>query len=368
MKHIDRFLCRQLLPVFFLGIMAFTALILGVGGIYKMIRIAEDNNVNITVVVTAFVFKLPEIVTYTLPMATLFCILLVFNRMSSDLEITACRAGGVSFVRLLAPAVAFAFGVSLFALFMNDRAVPAANARFNQLIEKVKSRGAFELSNTFLKEEDDQGNLTRAILVSQIQGRRLQRVLIQEFEDNRPLQVVFAEQAYATRGNKLILHEVEIYQAHRDAQGKARDFTIVNTRDTMEIELMRSFQDMMKQQKQSEEMTIRELRQEIEVMKAQGVEKHIIGKKSVDFHGKLAIPFASLAFALIAAPLALQPQRASSSVGLGVSVIIIFFYYMFQQLFRGLGGSLMNPALAAWMPNVIVFAIGLFLCARAERR
>jgi lipopolysaccharide export system permease protein len=368
MKLIDRFLMRQLLPLFLLGIMAFTALILGVGGIYKMIRIAEDHNVNIMVVATAFVYKLPEIVTYTLPMATLFCILLVFNRMCSDLESIACRAGGISFVRLLAPAVAFAFCVSLFALFMNDRAVPASNARFNRLIENLKSQGGFEITNMFLKEEDEQGQLKRAILINEVTDRRLLGVTIQEYENNRPVQVVFAEQAHASRDNKLILHEAEIYKAHRTAEGRPKDYTHVETRDTMELELMRSFDDMLKQQKQSDEMTIRELRLEIESLKQQGVERAIIGKKSVDFHGKLAIPFASLAFALIAAPLAMTPQRASSSVGLGVSVIIIFFYYMFQQLFRGLGGTLINSALASWMPNIIVFTIGLFLCAKAERR
>jgi len=367
MKLIDRFLFRQLAPLFLVGIMAFTALILGVGGIYKMIRLAEDHNVNILVVATAFIYKMPEIITYTLPMATLFCILLVFNRMSSDLETIACRAGGVGFLRLLAPAVVFAFSVSLFALFMNDRAVPASNMRFNRLIDNLKTSSGFQITNMFLKEEEE-GQLKRAILISQVQGRRLLGVTIQEYENARPVQVVFAEQAHASRDDKLIMHEAEIYRAHRTAEGRPKNYTHVETRDTLELKLTQSFEDMLQQQKQSEEMTIRELRLEIERMKQQGVEKHIIGKKSVDFHGKLAIPFASLAFALIAAPLAMTPQRASSSVGLGVSVIIIFFYYMFQQLFRGLGGSIMNPAAAAWMPNIIVFAIGVYLCAKAERR
>ena len=73
-----------------------------------------------------------------------------------------------------------------------------------------------------------------------------------------------------------------------------------------------------------------------------------------------------LMFALIAAPLGLRPIRASSSIGLGISVIIIFFYYTFQQIFRIMGQGWLEPALAAWLPNLILLALGAMLIKRAN--
>ena len=366
MKLIDRTILRDLGPLFLLGVMAFTSLILGVGGIYRMIRMATDHNVNILLVASAFIFKLPEIITYTLPMSTLFCILLVFNRMSADLEITALRAGGVGFLRVMAPAVLFAFLVSLFALLMNDRVVPAANGKFNSLITGIETGGVLEKRHVLVTEENDDGQIERVILIQQIKGRRLSGINIQEFKDERPQEYITAEYGHWSENDTLLLHEVEAYRFNRKSDSNA-GATYINTRDTMEVTLSQSLEKMRQKQKQSEEMTIRDLRLQIEQLKRENLEPHLIRKVMVDFYSKLAIPFASLAFALIAAPLGLKPQRASNSVGLGVSVIIIFFYYIFQQIFRGLGGAFMAPALAAWMPNLLVFAVGIFLCARADK-
>lgn len=369
MKLLDRYILREMTPPFFLGILAFTSLILGVGGIYEIIRLATDHNVNILIVAQAFVYKLPGLVTYTLPMSTLFCVLLIFNRMSADLEMTAMRAGGVGFFRALAPAVVFAFGVSLFALFMNDRVVPAGNSKFNEMIQNIETGGVLEKKNVLIQEPDDTGRTARLILIEEIKGRKLINVSIQEFENGTPAEFIVARFAHWSRDNRLMLHEVQMYRLHPGGGRKdSQSATYVNTSDTMELRLGGKMDEMMVKRKQSEEMTVRELRFEIEKLKKQGVEPTIVRKVAVDFHAKIAIPFASLAFALIAAPLGLKPQRASSSVGLGVSVMIIFFYYIFQQMFRGLGSTLVAPALAAWMPNIFVLAIGVYLCSRADYR
>ena len=82
-------------------------------------------------------------------------------------------------------------------------------------------------------------------------------------------------------------------------------------------------------QKSPDEMNIRELARHIEILKSQGAETQ---KLEVDWHLKWAIPAASLVFALVGAPLGLQSHRSASSVGFGLSVIVIFIYYMIMTL------------------------------------
>ncbi|MBP1764330.1 MAG: permease YjgP/YjgQ family protein, partial [Firmicutes bacterium] len=87
----------------------------------------------------------------------------------------------------------------------------------------------------------------------------------------------------------------------------------------------------------------------------------------VELHQRVAIPIASLVFALIGTPLGLSPHRSSSSTGLGFSIVIIFVYYIIMAVFTALGqGAAINPVVAAWMPNIIGLLAGFYLVKRAS--
>jgi lipopolysaccharide export system permease protein len=81
---------------------------------------------------------------------------------------------------------------------------------------------------------------------------------------------------------------------------------------------------------------------------------------------KLAIPFTSTVFALIGAPLGLRRLRGGAAVGLGVSILIIFCYYVLWHGMSVLGeNGQLSPALASWLANIVGLGIGGFLVARA---
>jgi lipopolysaccharide export system permease protein len=55
-------------------------------------------------------------------------------------------------------------------------------------------------------------------------------------------------------------------------------------------------------------------------------------------------------------------------VGLGISVIIIFVFYVLTSYLSVLGGQgLLDPVTAAWLPNLITLAFGIFLIFRAPK-
>jgi len=64
----------------------------------------------------------------------------------------------------------------------------------------------------------------------------------------------------------------------------------------------------------------------------------------------------------------LQQNRTSSSIGFGLSIIIIFIYYSIMTLSSALGqGGIMSPAYAVWIPNLIGLAVGLALLRKAAK-
>ena len=82
---------------------------------------------------------------------------------------------------------------------------------------------------------------------------------------------------------------------------------------------------------------------------------------------KTAIPFASIVFIFIGAPLSLTPVKSAKSIGMGLSIIVIFIYYIFMNFGRVLGSNgKIDPMLGAWMPNLIFLVLGLILVSRAK--
>jgi lipopolysaccharide export system permease protein len=362
MKIIDRVIYKEIVPMFFGGVVAFTALILGVGALYQMIRVALDYNASFLWVIQIFLLKLPEIVGYTLPMSALFCVLLGFSRFSGDLEITAFRAGGISFVRLMVPVLLFAFVVSLLALLLNDRIVPMSNTRFNILLDEIKQKASTEMKKDNLEYADwENGLIKNRLYASQVDGSRLKNPIYEEFKEGIMVRQTRARDAILSgnywhfkNGEQLIFSDM----------GELKNIVKF---EGMDIIFKQKLEDLAREKTKAGDYTFRELSERIKILEEKRIDKPALRKLQVDYYSKLAIPFASFTFALIAAPLGLRPQRASSSVGFGISVIIIFFYYISQALFRGLGQAFLNPALAAWLSNLILIAIGVCLIHKASK-
>jgi lipopolysaccharide export system permease protein len=84
---------------------------------------------------------------------------------------------------------------------------------------------------------------------------------------------------------------------------------------------------------------------------------------------KFAFPAICLVFGLIGSSLGVRPNsRTSRSQGFGISVLLIFGYYLMSFIFSSLGvkGTLL-PFFAAWTPVLIGLAGGLVLLKQASR-
>ncbi len=349
--------------MFFGGVMAFTALVLGGGVLYQIIRTVIDYNADFMWVVKIFLLKLPEIVSYTLPMSVLFCVLLGFSRFSSDLEVTAFRAGGISFLRLQVPVLIFALVVSMLGLLLNDRIVPMANLEFEKLLEEVKVKGGETIKKENIEyTEYEDGKIKSHLFAGSVDSGRMKNVYYTQFEDEVVSKITLAE--IAVYNNKYW----QFFNGTQLLFNSAGDIKNVVKFEGMDIIFKQRLEDLAREKTRVGEYTYAQLKERINILEQQQhIDSASLKKLKVDLYGKLAIPFASFTFALIAAPLGLKPQRASSSVGFGISIIIIFFYYIMRALFRGLGQAFLDPALAAWLPNMVLITIGAWLSVKASR-
>jgi len=89
----------------------------------------------------------------------------------------------------------------------------------------------------------------------------------------------------------------------------------------------------------------------------------------VQLHLKVALPAASIVFALVGAPLGMQSHRRAASIGFGLSIVVIFVYYVLMSVGSALGeGGQLPPALGAWLQNILLGAFGIIMILRRGGR
>jgi len=359
---LGRYVLRELSGPLFFGILAFTGLFFSVD-LVQIVRLAAEHGAPWSVTFQLIALRLPQIIVYTFPMAVLLAALLTLSRLSANSEIVAMQAGTVSFYRIVAPVIAVGLAVSFISLAVEEWIVPAANYEYRRIVTEDVQGGQLPTvtHNVILKEY--QGGLLRGFLYASRYdgaGRVMHDVTIVELEGGRPVRTTFASRVL-WEGNTWLMEDGVIH-VHGDEPGVTLDFR----QGRQPVSIGYRPDQVMQAQKSPEEMTIRELRDHIAVLNARSddMREHVL-----QLHLKFAIPAASFVFALLAAALGVQPHRSASSVGFGLSILVIFAYYILMTIGTAMAeNGRINPILGAWLQNIVLGAAGVILTWRASRR
>src|SRR5262249_40401969 len=132
-KILDRYVWKELITPFFLGMVVGTFLLL-IDRIFDLMDLIINKGVPVHFVLLLFVYLLPSILVLTIPIGVLFAILVAFGRLSADMEIVALKAWGVSPVRLLWPVLGLGVAVTAVTAYLMIDAVPRSNYAFKSLV------------------------------------------------------------------------------------------------------------------------------------------------------------------------------------------------------------------------------------------
>ncbi len=363
MPKLDRYILREMVGPFVFGVGAFLIVLVSIDLLYDALRLIVRQGYPAGPVARIFLYRMPQTITLTLPMATMFGALMAIGRLSSDGEVEAMRAGGVSFLRLAAPVLMAGLLISGLSLALNEGVVPPANAASSRLMRELAQETVAGQHYLVLQLPNDE--FPKILLVAErfdSETNTLSNVWIGEFRAGRyPEQYEFETGEW--QGSKIIGHNV----VHRTyaADGTFRE----ESARRWEYEIGKAPWQVESMSKDPEEMTLAELRRDIGRTRllpppARKQLPQLVGY----YNMRLALPWSALGFALIAAPLALRPKRTTTGVGLGISLAIILAYYIIFNTLRVVGeqGAL-PPALAAWLPNLILYGVALGLIIDASR-
>ena len=361
-RILDKYIFREVCKAFLFGICAFSAVFIGSGTLFNIAKYITDYGASLSAVVKVFVFGLPSVVMWTFPMSMLLATLLTFGRLSSSSEITAMKSCGIGFFRIAMPAILLGFLVSIVAILFNEHVVPWANTAYRNVVyyEIQGNSGAKSQDHIILKDIKD-GQIQRLLYARRYDAdsQSLQSITLQEFDGaGKVSHVENAEYAEFT-GKEWVMHNGMLYDI---SDGESEHTLRFNTQV---LPINASPRQIVREQKDPEELTMKELKAQIRIMKTQYVDT---SKLETELYQRITVPMASLIFALVGVPLGLQPTRNSSSAGFAMSVIIIFSYYALMTMANAIGRSgALSPMLAVWIPNIVGLIAGLFLIRKASR-
>lgn len=361
MKILDRYITKEFINPFVFSIAAFTAIFLGTRTLFQIAQYVTKNGASFQAALKLFIYSLPGVIVLTFPLAMLLASLLLFGRLSAASELTAMRSGGISFFRIALPVFVIAFLVSLFATALNELLVPPANAAYSYTVRFDIEKNTKAKSQEHIVIKDVRaGNLENLLYARRYEEAEsvMYGVTLEEFQNGNLTRVRNGEKATWQDDQWVMANGTEHTMTLEGRLEGIRQF------DSEVIPIDKNPAAISREQKKPEEMTIRELELHIAALQREYVKTNVY---EVELHQRLAIPLASFIFTLIGTPLGLQPNRSSSSIGMGISIIVIFIYYTIMTVSSALGqGGLIPAVLAAWLPNLIGIAAGGILIRKAS--
>lgn len=364
MRILRDYILKEFFHSFILSIIVFTFVLL-VGNIIQLANLVINKGVDILSVLKLFMYLVPWLLSFTLPIAALTAVILTFGRFSSDGELIAMKASGVGIYRISVPILMLGIIFSFLSFFMNDQISPNASFASRRVIREIgmKKPTAYLEEGTFIR-----GLENYIIFIYEIRGNKFKNIRIYEPQEGKPTRTIIAERGEIKSTPDKNIVELRLYNgtSEEPSPTEPENFYKLNFKSYyMTIDLSEVFKKE-KVQKKTREMTVNELRGEIAKFTAQKIDTTPL---FVEIYKKVNMSVASFVLVLVGIPLGIRAHRSEKSIGFGISLILFAVYW--GAFLGGVAMSLKGavpPFIGVSLPNAVFFVFGGIMFLYTTRR
>jgi lipopolysaccharide export system permease protein len=377
---LDRYLFKSVL-VTCAGAVGMFAFVLMAGNIVReLLGPMLSGQLSLLTFARLVLLMFPYLVSFALPLGMLTSVLLTLGRLSSDSEVTAMRAVGLSVPRIALPVYALAAVGVLLGLRVNFESMPKAKVQYErEFVAAMRANPlGFIVPKKFIREFP--GNV---VYIGSMKGQDVRDIWWWQLDDERRvIRFVHAESGrvdYDEAANELIVPLAKAREEEHDRK-KPEDFSqplMVNSADQVDpirLSLARYFGAPTVHQK-LQWMTYGELKAEKARLEAQPAQPGMakqrerdIMKVALTVQDKFSMAVAIFTFAFVAIPLGIKVSRRETSANLGIAVLLALGYYFLTVTVGWLDQHPeYRPDLIIWLPNVALVWIGLWMLGRLGR-
>lgn len=358
MTILDKYILRQVIEMFIMGVFVFTSIIFASDTFITLIKQISLYGIPFKVALMIIILNLPAVFVMTIPMGVLLATVMTLNRLSLASEITVMRSCGIGLSRIAKPIFIFSLVMSIASFVINETVVPITTKQSKDLaLWALGQKNIPEGKQNFIfKELQENGTLKRLFYVGNCTKKTLHNITVLDLSKSDTIQVLQAQDG-STSPKGWEFNRGAIYTV-------AKEGKILNT-TFFETSVAQFGIDLSKELNQS----VAKEHNFVSLVKyiVQNADK-LSDRKNlylIELYDKIALPLTTIVLVLLGVPLAITPPRVRYNRGFLFSILIIFAYYLIRALSLSFGetGSL-PPFFAAWSANIILFIAGSILYYR----
>lgn len=322
---------------------------------------------------------IPYVASYALPLGMLTGTLIALGRLSSQQEIVAMKAAGISLYQIAAPVFLISFVGMILGVVVNLHYAPQSRLASKLLMASAITENpiGFIEEKRFINEFPGY-----VIYMGGRDGQLMKDFWIWELDKakrvKRFVRAAEGELSYDKEGNQLVL-DLSNCIAELRSESNLEDYSKIPELPTfgdisLALPLDKLFGETGKKRRmRTKEMTFAQLMSkrasllEVEKAKGKGMSKDRL-KVQMHIQKNFAMAFSVFSLAVFGVPLAIQAGRKETSANLAIALVIAMTYYFLMIIVSWFEG---NPAMRAdvliWLPNIIFQGVGFWLMRRASR-
>jgi lipopolysaccharide export system permease protein len=363
MRLLDRYVIRNFLQAYIYCIAGFISIWL-IFDISDNISIFIDQQVGVLLTIRYYATQLPQILIILLPVSLLLALLFSLGRMSRANEVVSMLTAGVSVPRVLLPLVVIGLLTVAATTVLNYSLAPHAELARKTFLSAARARQSPTVEGQIFRNRTD----ARTWFIQNFRPGHDTfnnvQILQQDARDNIVTNYLAARAVYHPETKVWELEQVKV--VHYDAAGNILDEQI---QPSLKIDNWSETPFRLGSANvRAESLSLPELREYLHFNS--DFPRTLLAPFRTHLQYRLALPWTCLVVVCIAAPLGIGYSRRGVLASVASAVVLVFSMNFLTHLFLALGeGDRISPWLAAWTPNLIFTAIGLYLLyLRASNR
>jgi LPS export ABC transporter permease LptG len=362
-RLLDRYIVRNFLQVYFYCIAGFISIWL-IFDISDNISTFIDERIGLLLAVRYYATQVPQVFIILLPVSLLLALLFTLGRMSRANEIVSMLTAGVSLPRVLLPLIGMGLLTVAASMALNYSLAPHAELARKAFLSEAQARPErFIEGQIFRNRTDARTWFVQNFRLGSNTFNNLQ-VLQQDANDNIVTNYVATRAFYRPETKTWDLENVKV--VHYDQTGNITSEQIypsLSIQHWSETPFRLGSANV-----RAEFLSLPELREYLRFNA--DFPATLLAPFRTHFQYRLALPWTCLVVVCIAAPLGIGYSRRGVLSSVAAAVVLVFSMNFLVHLFLALGeGDRVSPWVAAWTPNVLFAAIGLYLLyLRASNR
>ena len=356
---LDRYIIGKFLGTFFFALLMIIVITV-VFDISEKIDDFIDKNAPLNAIVFDYYFNfVPYFISLFSSLFIFISVIFFTSKMAAQTEIIAMLSSGISFRRFLYPYFLGACILALFSFVINDMIMPSANKNRLDFEDKYLKNPVIYLERNVHKQVepglfvylDSYSNNSETAYQFSMERYKGDRMVSKLMSDNA--QWNKEEEKWTIRN--YFIRDIDSLGYETIHSGASIDTTI----NLHPSEFKRRVNFI-------ETMSISELNEFINTLRMQGAEN--IKAFLIELHKRIAFPFSTFILTLIGASLSTRKVRGGIGIHVAIGIAISFLYILFMQFSAEFAtkGNL-DPAVAAWVPNIIFGVVGIFLYRLAPK-